>query len=696
MPFGTAGKLLVAFLAILLAVAGIAGCGGSGDPGSSGPTKGDVGYLSFKVQWPQPEVNAELIPTGTDRIEITIADEGASEPEATVVIAKTDVTGGTATKRVTVKASAAKTISAQALDTQDRILAEASVTVEVQSGKLTPVSMALSPTTVPYPVVLAVASPEIALPGSSISLVGSATDGDGGTIALYEWDTENDGTFDFSSPTSGTATVTPAEGNYTAVFRATDNDGLSAEASVTYAIGTRPPAWVDYPTSVDFNRRESSEMARLEFTQGFPASPCQIVVLGGQFTWVPEADSTDPNLTVRRGTFAAVDPYYVGTLEVNVVVEDDLGRTSDPATIRFTVRQGFHGFVRDLLAPGVVYPDAHVSFGTTSTTTYDDGEYLVHGVSSDTLRMRVTSPTLLTRSFPVEITPRGEEDVTVLPGNYNTYMLRSFFGTPFGEEQAAAGPFIPGVTARYRPTPESHKCTFVIYTRMLDVDRPVTASMIAVLRGVLVNEFPILTDGQQGGAETVEIFQGQPTDDPRFSADDALDWGGIWDHNALGLSVVESFTDAGVAGLGGWGYDGNYWATGGGVSVIEGAEYPSIWRHELGHAFFCWPHPWSRMLEADFPEFMENSVMNYDTAAAWPSPDGDYTAADKGAIKFAYHRGAGNQTPDYDVDSMVGYRGVGETARGVLYRDPAFWAGDNTRLPSSEFTVQGGQLVYKN
>lgn len=66
-----------------------------------------------------------------------------------------------------------------------------------------------------------------------VNFTGSATDSDG-TIAKFEWDFEGDGTFDFSSTTTGNTTHTyDTAGTYNAVFRVTDNEGLTATARVT-------------------------------------------------------------------------------------------------------------------------------------------------------------------------------------------------------------------------------------------------------------------------------------------------------------------------------------------------------------------------------------------------------------------------------------------------------------------------------
>ncbi len=60
---------------------------------------------------------------------------------------------------------------------------------------------------------------------------------DDGTIILYEWDFDGDGSFEYSSYTSGSASNTfTSSGDYTASFRVTDNDGLSDEQSVTFTV----------------------------------------------------------------------------------------------------------------------------------------------------------------------------------------------------------------------------------------------------------------------------------------------------------------------------------------------------------------------------------------------------------------------------------------------------------------------------
>jgi PKD repeat protein len=76
----------------------------------------------------------------------------------------------------------------------------------------------------------------------TVTFTGSGTDTDG-SIVLYEWDFDGDGIYDYSSNTSGNTTHTyTTEGVYNAVFRVTDNNGLTTIAHVvTTVVRAGPP-----------------------------------------------------------------------------------------------------------------------------------------------------------------------------------------------------------------------------------------------------------------------------------------------------------------------------------------------------------------------------------------------------------------------------------------------------------------------
>ena len=70
----------------------------------------------------------------------------------------------------------------------------------------------------------------------TVQMTGTGSDPDG-QVVLYEWDYEGDGIYDWSSTTTGnTSHVYTTAGDYQAVFRVTDNSGLTATAVAAQTI----------------------------------------------------------------------------------------------------------------------------------------------------------------------------------------------------------------------------------------------------------------------------------------------------------------------------------------------------------------------------------------------------------------------------------------------------------------------------
>lgn len=71
--------------------------------------------------------------------------------------------------------------------------------------------------------------------GLPIGLNGTGTDPDG-QIVLYEWDFEDDGSWDWSEPASGVVSHVYSTGNHRAKLRVTDNDGAVGVDAVTFTV----------------------------------------------------------------------------------------------------------------------------------------------------------------------------------------------------------------------------------------------------------------------------------------------------------------------------------------------------------------------------------------------------------------------------------------------------------------------------
>ncbi len=120
-----------------------------------------------------------------------------------------------------------------------------------------------------------------------VNLYGSGSDSDG-SIVLYEWDFEGDGTYDWSSATTGNTIHTyNTVGVYQAVFRVTDDQGLTGTAvAVTTVVRAGPPG---SPTATaSANPATGNAPLNVNFT-GTATDPNNDIVL---YEWDFEGDGT--------------------------------------------------------------------------------------------------------------------------------------------------------------------------------------------------------------------------------------------------------------------------------------------------------------------------------------------------------------------------------------------------------------------
>jgi len=147
---------------------------------------------------------------------------------------------------------------------------------------------------------------------------GSATDPEG-WVDLFEWDFDGDGTYDWSSNSTGVAEWTYGlPGNYTAVFQATDDEGASANDSVPVVVLPRPSnmAPVAY-AGVDVVADQGDAVEFLMTGNDFDGS----IAL---FEWDYDGDGT-----FDRSSLVATTTYHIfieaGEYVANLRVTDDQG-----------------------------------------------------------------------------------------------------------------------------------------------------------------------------------------------------------------------------------------------------------------------------------------------------------------------------------------------------------------------------------
>ncbi len=177
----------------------------------------------------------------------------------------------------------------------------------------------------------------------TVNFTGVGSDADG-QIVLYEWDFEGDGVFDFSSTNTGSTSYTySSPGTYDAVFRVTDDDGLTATASATAtAVRAGPPGSptatitspgspinCNAPCSVSFNGTGSDSDGTI-----------------AQYEWDLDGDGiydvSSPTSASANFTYTAPGLYVVAfrvtdndglagvdTIEVNVTIDAQLSLSTD-------------------------------------------------------------------------------------------------------------------------------------------------------------------------------------------------------------------------------------------------------------------------------------------------------------------------------------------------------------------------------
>jgi len=121
----------------------------------------------------------------------------------------------------------------------------------------------------------------------AVTLYGSGSDSDG-SIVLYEWDFEGDGIYEWSSATSGNTTYTyTAVDTFNAVFRVTDDNGLTDTATATTTVVRAGPP--GSPTATASATPTSGNAPLTVNFNGTATDPDNAIVL---YEWDFEGDGT--------------------------------------------------------------------------------------------------------------------------------------------------------------------------------------------------------------------------------------------------------------------------------------------------------------------------------------------------------------------------------------------------------------------
>lgn len=162
----------------------------------------------------------------------------------------------------------------------------ATLYVESSTGETATASITITVENNP-PVATADAVPSNGEVPLTVQLTGSGTDSDG-SIVLYEWDFEGDGTYDWSSSTTGNTTYTyNTVGTFQAVFRVTDDNGLTDTATAaTTVVRAGPPG---SPTATASASPTSGNAPLIVNFNGTATDPDNDIVL---YEWDFDGDGT--------------------------------------------------------------------------------------------------------------------------------------------------------------------------------------------------------------------------------------------------------------------------------------------------------------------------------------------------------------------------------------------------------------------
>lgn len=167
--------------------------------------------------------------------------------------------------------------------------------------------------------------------GDIVYLNGTGSDPDG-TIVLYEWDFDWDGTYDWSNPASGYATHTYNDtGTYVAILRVTDNDGATDSCQVDIIVLNVGPK-----SNFTYSPTNPSNLDVVAFTD--TSTDLDGTIVSWYWEFGDDAISIEQN---PEHQYSAVGSYYV-----NLTVTDNDGAT-DKNTAIITARGPYTNLLKN-------------------------------------------------------------------------------------------------------------------------------------------------------------------------------------------------------------------------------------------------------------------------------------------------------------------------------------------------------------
>ncbi len=216
--------------------------------------------------------------------------------------------------------------------------------------------------------------------GQAITLDGSKSTDSDGSIVLYAWDTDNDGTYDYSSSSPMQSHTYVQQGTYMIKFRVTDNLGATDEALTTANISDTSP-------TADFTGFPTGGMAPLtvNFTDNSTGYDQPLT-----YEWDIDNNGTIDS-TAQTPSYIYINP---GTYTVKLTLTDSDGSTNTlTRTDYINVTASAYTIVAVAGSGGSISPSGNVmvnkgneqTFIITPATDYQVADVVVDGIPQGAL-----------------------------------------------------------------------------------------------------------------------------------------------------------------------------------------------------------------------------------------------------------------------------------------------------------------------
>ena len=362
--------------------------------------------------------------------------------------------------------------------------------------------------------------------GTPINFDASGSSDSDGTIVLYEWDWDNDGTYDETSTTSATTSHTWSDdGSYPIVLRVTDDDDATDTDTITVTVEDLNP------TAEFSDNGPQNEGSTVSFTDVSTSSPDNIVSWSWDFAGMGTSNEQNPSFTftdngVYTVTLTVTDDDGSFDSVSHDVTISDLGPT---AAYDWSPEPQDEGSAVSFTDSSTSSPDSIVlwswSFGGLGTSTSQNPSFTFMDNGAYTVRLTVTdddsSADYVEHTVNVNnVAPTVDAGIDAIIDEGDTFTGSGSFTDPGDDSWSAtvdygegAGPQALSLTGKTFSLSNVYEQdgSYTVTVEVYDGDAYTSDTLIVTVRPYLtVNTNPVEVGGTTGSGsytpgEVVEI-----------------------------------------------------------------------------------------------------------------------------------------------------------------------------------------------